>query len=376
MLVIKGFDSSELNCKPSQADAPYSCSKSSLMSNRQKGVESQEKWIIYAGQLPVKFRSPKEMETDIANYYQTLLSRTVSYTPELSKKFVDSIQAKAPDIELEQMKFAAGYACGDFAGTRRLPEGFPENFRSHGTPTRILILSPMQRIALGSDPHAIKAMSHLVLTVLDKYERAKNGNSVAGRILLDDVQDSFKNCGETKQKCEELGWDFLAVYATRGARVSNLFMESNRENGPVFAATGLIASMLSYLDGYAISKGKNPYSLPSTVRTTCDYTKPYHFWMAAYLAHRLQMEGASPEGILKAVHGVELIYEQFGGSAGKKAAPSVVSDQLHGWYNVETQKNIAFNDMGAYWALNQSHSLNGDQVFLKLYNSATRGIRV
>ena len=73
---------------------------------------------------------------------------------------------------------------------------------------------------------------------------------------------------------------------------------------------------------------------------------------------------------MEAVHVVDQIYEQFSKAGTKRDTNEVLKSETHDWYNVETQKNIAFNDVGAYWSLTRK-SIDLDQAFLKMYNAAS-----
>ena len=95
---------------------------------------------------------------------------------------------------------------------------------------------------------------------------------------------------------------------------------------------------------------------PKSIQSRCDFTRPYHFWMAAYLAHRLEVSGQySNQAIVSAVHGLEFVYEVAGAVATKQGYDAVMAAKGHGVlfeaYQRETQKSILFNDAGALYGV-------------------------
>jgi len=343
----EGFDQTAQACD--KINEAYECSMSAAASARKKGVELQEKEMLSALREPEKFS--QGLEAGIKTYYSKLAAKPFEYQNGHAEGFSRYIekQFKSPLDGFRNMQLAVGFACNDSVASSECQKNFNSIMTLMRTNPNKNSL-PDTWIRLGNNPKVVPAVSRLMLKVLEKFQAAKKGALDSTQSLFDDTQDSFRSCGGTKK-------------------------DSDGENKPVFVAAGIIASMLSYIDHEALAHGKNQYSIPAEVKTECDYTRPYHFWLAAYLAHRLKLSSSKLDSleksnILEAVHVVDQIYEQFSKAGTKRDTNEVLKSETHDWYNVETQKNIAFNDVGAYWSLTRK-SIDLDQAFLKMYNAAS-----
>jgi hypothetical protein len=211
-----------------------------------------------------------------------------------------------------------------------------------------------------TDPSYLKPVAR-VATMLEqkvKLDQLKipNTKDTKPTDLFSDLKKSFMTDGASAADAEEKTWKVLAIYSIRGPAFDNLYPMMFKENLPVAAGIALIGSALTYLDEYAIQHALPLYSYPKSIQSRCDITRPYHFWMAAYLAHRLKTSGNfSDDAIVGAVHGLEFVYEVAGAVATKQGYNAVMAAKgkgtLFAAYQRETQKSILFNDAGALYGV-------------------------
>jgi hypothetical protein len=194
--------------------------------------------------------------------------------------------------------------------------------------------------------------------------------------LFSDLKKSFMTDGASASDAEEKTWKVLAIYSIRGPAFDNLFPMMFKENLPVVASIALIGSALNYLDGYAVQHDLPLYSYSKSIQSRCDFTRPYHFWMAAYLGHQLKKSGRfSDDAIVSAVHGLEFVYEVAGAVATKQGYNAVMAAKgkgtLFAAYQRETQKSILFNDAGALYGVQGDAVVQDlDQRFTDTINMA------
>jgi hypothetical protein len=224
----------------------------------------------------------------------------------------------------------------------------------------------------GKDRIIIQGASRLALNILSKVSRADDQQKVEGD-LLTDVQQVFSSLGLTQQKVNEYSIRLLGLYGTRGASMENLISVSTEANFGLFTALAVIANSVSYLDLMASEKG-HVYSLPQNVNTTCDYTRPYHFWLSAYLAQRLNQKGHSARASFEAVHNIGVTYEMKADV--RTNHPSLPLEDTYQAFVIETQKDIIFNGAGALWYLknhlDQPLTLDLDQSFNTVFSASEK----
>lgn len=88
-------------------------------------------------------------------------------------------------------------------------------------------------------------------------------------------------------------WNFMIVYATRGAAWAAAWQLPGDDNRPVFAALMVVAAAMGVLDTTADLDG-TAFSYAATTGFTCFQPKPYHFWLAGGFAYLLKKAGYTP----------------------------------------------------------------------------------
>lgn len=114
-------------------------------------------------------------------------------------------------------------------------------------------------------------------------------------------------------------WTTLAVIAIGGANTGIKVFDMIRgpENAIVTkVALTTIAAAAPYLDYLGRARG-HIYSFPKNIKTSCDYGKPYHFWMTAFLAYRLTKENGNVPAAAAAAYISQIGYQMKSTTAGR-----------------------------------------------------------
>lgn len=193
-----------------------------------------------------------------------------------------------------------------------------------------------------------KAAPLAAIRITEKVLAAQKGEPISGEFFSDlysDLLRAYRDSGNSEKRSRDLVFDFLAFYGARGASMELATELANSENYPVMLATYVISSAMSVLDSITLANG-HPYSYPPTVKTYCSYGRPYHFWMAAYLAKALTQKGHSPKSAFLAAHLTGVGYEALAdtGSRNHWGALAVDADATS---NNDIRTNVIFDDAGA-----------------------------
>lgn len=165
--------------------------------------------------------------------------------------------------------------------------------------------------------------------------------------LWSDTVRLFEELNHQAEVAKEKAMELLGLYGTRGANVSPWFMLNTKRAWLFAYSMGRVALGIRYLDVAMSSQRKN-YSFPAQVSNNCDYSRPYHFWMSAYLTHTLIKQNYSPREAVEATHVLGTAYELAADVATNDQA-IINSAVARSPFQVETQKDIIFNDIGATW---------------------------
>ncbi len=144
---------------------------------------------------------------------------------------------------------------------------------------------------------------------------AKSG-SFAQQHLYDDLYSSFKESGSSDADAEENTWDVLGVLSTAGPNIQDRLDAFPGGSEVSKVALAAIAQSIPILDQRSFQSG-HPYSYPKELVTHCNNGKPYHFWMAAYLARRLSKTFGDADASRAAAFVLSEAYEMRKTGAGR-----------------------------------------------------------
>lgn len=182
-------------------------------------------------------------------------------------------------------------------------------------------------------------------------QKTIQGGTISGN-LFQDIYDSYLATGSSAEKAEERTWDLLAIYSGRGANITSLSSLATNENFPLLAALGVIGSCANILDSLTYQAG-HAYSYPPTVTTYCDYGKPYHFWMSAYLARMVAKRTNEPVGAMHAAYLAEIGYQMLSDTFGRDPVKAFTEDTFSLWNN-RLRIDLAFGAAGAAFGANSA----------------------
>ena len=208
------------------------------------------------------------------------------------------------------------------------------------------------------------------IAALKIMDRVKQGDRTGN--LMDDLQFGYRTAGLSAKDSEEHAWKLIAVWSTRGPNIYPLAPYGTDTNLHTLVALNMISSAAPYLDQLRIENGKNPYSYPTEVETTCSYGKPYHFWMSAFLARSMGIKLKDPKGAMIAAYLAEIGYQMRSATDGrdpKRAFTVGVFDTA----NNKLRVDVAFGAAGAVYGM---RSASGQaQKTLSIDEAITRMLR-
>jgi hypothetical protein len=244
---------------------------------------------------------------------------------------------------------------------------------SHAPDDKILSFPQLLR-EFHDNPVYSRAAAALALTILNKIEGTilDDHHQIDGD-LFTDTQNAFVEVGVAAGQAPAMAVKLLSLYGMRGAD-SDVFMtvpmRYSDKAYTIFETMFFVSRSINYLDGLTLASG-HPYSLPPGISSDCMFARPYHFWMSAALAEVLRERGHSARASLKAAHKLGVAYEVHGG-AGNKDSRHVFDQDF---YLIETQKNLTFNDAGAFWVANEYRAhLNIDDLLSTMFAHETKKI--
>jgi hypothetical protein len=175
-------------------------------------------------------------------------------------------------------------------------------------------------------------------------------NAVPNTNFFEDISSSYIQAGVTPNEAIERTWDILGLLATSGAnihkRLFRIKISSATENLTKYALS-IMSIAAPVLDSRTMGSG-HPYSYPRSVSTTCDFGKPYHFWLTAYLARTLTLQSGNSEAAAAASFTSQKGYEMISQTAGRDPTVPFRIDTFHNYNNL-IRMDLAFSSAGALY---------------------------
>lgn len=107
-----------------------------------------------------------------------------------------------------------------------------------------------------------------------------------------DVMSAAQEGGASSpEEAESIAMEIMGLWAV-GSPVLNINTGNVPEIAAAKMALAIVTASTPILDAMAF--GGQVYSIPQNIRTSCDTSKPYHFWMTAYLAYTLAKDPGAP----------------------------------------------------------------------------------
>jgi len=202
------------------------------------------------------------------------------------------LDSKNPILTEENVKnkdLAAAFACSEFLGVWSAKSCDPsfavvERIAKSGTHNITAKETILSLLKDSRYDNGLKAMANLI-------EQRVNGDLTKDHSLYEDLLASFNQSGQNSVNAEEMTWNVLAVLST-GGPISERRLRWNMttfEQSSKFLSMNIIIKALPILD-HRSSRLGHVYSFPKNMSVTCNTSKSYHFWFAAFLARRAALE--------------------------------------------------------------------------------------
>ena len=209
----------------------------------------------------------------------------------------------------------------------------------------------------------------LALTALKIIQKIKL-NTTSGTHLYDDLYQSFIDIGLTNNAAENYTWNVLAVYSARGPNMNLYSFFAKPETSRTILSLAIIASGINVLDSLSLSS-KKLYSMPKEITTGCDFGKPYHFWLPAFLARKFGKELNNSDAAMYASY-LSAIGYQMKSKTQDRYPNRAFMTKAFGLANNKIRLDLAFASAGAVYGRNlvngRHDDLNIDQGLLEMIN--------
>lgn len=187
----------------------------------------------------------------------------------------------------------------------------------------------------------------LSLTIFDRISLQQDGGN-----FFEEARMTYLKLGLNRPQAEKYTWMLMALYGNGGQNVGARLLTFDLEPKELqlVAALGVIGVGVAVLDFKNAENGKSLYSMPQEISDGCLTTKPYHFWLAAYIAHRVVELGYSQKVAEAATALFGRVYQVKRNSS--NAADSIerlfIKSNSHPTM-AQVKLDIVLNGMGAYW---------------------------
>ncbi len=201
--------------------------------------------------------------------------------------------------------------------------------------------------------------------------KAKEGNYIYKRGNVKDLLVSkASSVIKDKNRADDLAWDILATYSTRGASLEgysiNLVSEKTAFS---FSQIYEFSNLMHAFDSTKIT-GENLFSLPLFKKNSCVFGKAYHFWMMAYLSRYLHKQGVSKLDAFYASAAMGVMYDFYGSGSSQRANTKIYEKSLKSIYTKSIHHSLLFKILGAFYgvAAGQLESVDVDSLYSLINN--------
>ena len=235
-------------------------------------------------------------------------------------------------------------------------------------------------IPVFTDPSFLHPLLKLVRVMNELVTHVDSGQPINAN-FFDDLTNAFQGGDQSGPLAdqEERMWKFIALYGSRGVNIRQFIGNLDESAGPALMAAQYIFVASHYIQTSLSVQGRN-YLFPKEIETTCDFGKPYYFWMSAYIARQIQRK--SPEVSLAdaamAAHLLNVGY-QFSAKTPGRTPELAFSSGSFSDYNNFNRLPIAIGAAGAWYgarSLTNSkeklpRTMNLDLAIQKTFNEST-----
>ena len=200
----------------------------------------------------------------------------------------------------------------------------------------------------------------LITLAKELQSKLKSGNIDDTGNIFDDLNSHFIADGLTQEEATEATFQILAIISNGGPNTASRIVGLDLEALPKSSAIAFLSQAMGAIDYLKQKKGFSLYSYPSEIKTKCDYAKPYHFWMSAYLSqelvkNKIATEENAPEFVFLAQKGYQINRDVLSSGAGKTS--KVLSAESFGPIKQIIRLDLSFAAAGAIFGAKQFNNL-------------------
>jgi hypothetical protein len=217
-------------------------------------------------------------------------------------------------------------------------------------PVTSLTLPSVLKRTLTSPDHirlVFEATNSLMPLVLDRsYKTNKNIYSL--------LMEKSLVLDKSLQQREEIVWDIIGSYATRGASFEGYRKHLISKN--TLYSYSVLFELFNQMHAFDSKRvtASNLFSLPNFGKNSCQFGKAYHFWMSAYLSRYLIKEGASKKEAFVASAAMGILYDFMGSGAPQRQRVRILKEKKESVYVKSIQQSLLFKVLGALHGVDQT----------------------
>lgn len=330
-----------------------------------------------------------ESLSDVRNYLQSESAPDLKQGPVYLPKKRRGAVFRAGILENAKQTGAVAYMCGGISalfnndctnGVNLILEwATPEKMTDHvaveqsNLNTEMSLMMPELYHEIRSNPKMIIALTQVALSYFEKLSSCQQDDSDLFNDIYSQLQKHF-----SKDEAYENTWKVLGFISTAGANVGYRlwnFKNEYENEGKLKVALDVISFATMILDIRYQNK-QRLYSLPATIKTTCDNAKYYHFWMSAYLARRLVQNNIRPKSAIEAAYILQKGYQmKFKGNT-RNLIGYFMYPQFYNFHNV-VRMDLTYSAVGATFGANSiqrrfDKKFDFDLIYTKMLNESEK----
>jgi hypothetical protein len=172
--------------------------------------------------------------------------------------------------------------------------------------------------------------------------------------FFDLVASEYRALGLPEAEVIDRTWRFMSIYSTRGANIGPTiaaFTPPGGDSVPIAGIFAILAHGTGILDARGLRLKQPMFSYPKGVRSTVDNSKPYHFWLSAYLARVSGGAVKNPEAGKDAAWIAQLGYQMKSMTNGRDPNRAFVVDPYDAANN-KIRLDLTYAAAGAHYGKN------------------------
>lgn len=204
-----------------------------------------------------------------------------------------------------------------------------------------------------------RVLIEIATFLLDKIYLYLTKNISPPKDFYEEISSFLEEKKYPKDEIRKTILEILAVFSSRGAAWFKHNLPNNDSSS--LKSILIITTAIQFFDKITYAIWGKQFSIPTQIKTSCYYPKPYHFWMAAYMAYDASYnERISQRGALVATHLLGAAYEMARiGILGYRSTFQIpfTKDQFKSPGANMIRIDLTFNTLGAWFGAIGSQEL-------------------